>query len=578
MAIHYAQAQSFTLYGSGASAGDTSVTLVSFNQPSDGITTTALTMADFGAKGYGTLEPGSTTQEEQISWTGITTNSNGTVTLTGVKTVAFVTPYTETSGLSKSHAGGIRFVVSNTAGFYGTFANKENDEEIVGDWTFDELVTMPTGTSLDIDKGASIEYVNNVAVSGAPNASTAAKGIVQLPTQAQVDARTATGSTGASLTPTPANLRTVLMHDYAASSSGTDAYAITLTPTVTAYTTGDIYIFKADVANTGAASLNVNGLGAKTITGFNGATLKDRDITANSVNIVEYDGTNMQLVSSTGSMFVSNSGRETYGVSNAGTDTYAVTLSPVPLAYTAGMVVRFYADVGNTGGATLNVNGLGAVTLVRPSGAALSTGDITAGNVVTAVHDGTNFQISGLVPSSLTAGQASDASAQHGHAVLQVTNTATIGPTTGSQAFTYAIPAGLLSTKHGIRVRGSFNTQMSRGSGTSQSTTMNIQLDGTNVLSSVSIGGASSGTRDGEFVALIMNNASASAQTTDARLTYTAAATLGTPSTVCQTGTASVNTALSKNLVVTFSTTQGSVDGQDTTIIRNVIFDLVLAP
>lgn len=419
MSQYYCQAQPFTLFGAGASLGDTSVTLSSFN----GIDGTALAMGDFGTKGFLTLEPGSSSQEEQISFTGITTNSNGTVTLTGVKTVLFVNPYTETSGLAKSHAGATRVVISNTAGFYGGIATKSNDETITGTWTYTSTAipsynahpTFSSNTQL-IDK----KYADDLAIAGAPNASTVVQGLVQLPTQAQVDARTALGSTGAALVVTPATNRTVLMHDYVASASGTDAYAITITPAITAYTAGDVFWFKADVANTGAATLSVSGLATKTITNKNGATLLDKDITAGSFNCVMYDGTNMVLLASSGSMPLSQSGREIYAATATGNDTYVVTLSPVPLAYYPGFTVRFKVDVGNTAGATLNVNSLGATALVRPSGVALSTGDITAGNVITAVYDGTNFQVSGLVPAALTAGATSNADTLHTHSSYDV--------------------------------------------------------------------------------------------------------------------------------------------------------------
>lgn len=109
------QAQPFSLSGSGAVTGDTTITLKSFKQI-DG--TTNIAMSDFGSKGFGTLEPGNSTLEEQISFTGVTQNSNGTATLTGVKTVLFTTPFTETSGLAKTHAGSTTFIISNDSGFY----------------------------------------------------------------------------------------------------------------------------------------------------------------------------------------------------------------------------------------------------------------------------------------------------------------------------------------------------------------------------------------------------------------------------------------------------------------------------
>lgn len=82
-----------------------------------------------------------------------------------------------------------------------------------------------------------------------------------------------------------------------------------------------------------------------------------------------------------------------YAASSAGSDTYAITVSPVPNDYDTGDTYFFKADVGNTGPATLNVNSLGAKSLVKQVNTALSTGDIVAGQIVHVVYDGTNFQI-----------------------------------------------------------------------------------------------------------------------------------------------------------------------------------------
>lgn len=91
---------------------------------------------------------------------------------------------------------------------------------------------------------------------------------------------------------------------YCASVVGTDAYACNLSPAITAYTTGAHYFFKADVANTGAATLQLNGIsGPKTIKKFvNGsvADLADNDINAGEVVEVKYDGTYFQITGGVG--------------------------------------------------------------------------------------------------------------------------------------------------------------------------------------------------------------------------------------------------------------------------------------
>lgn len=89
----------------------------------------------------------------------------------------------------------------------------------------------------------------------------------------------------------------------AADAGATDDYAITLSPAITAYVTGQMFSFKANTANTGACSLNVNGLGAKTIKKLQGGIttdLVDNDIRAGQYVIVIYDGTNMQMMSQLG--------------------------------------------------------------------------------------------------------------------------------------------------------------------------------------------------------------------------------------------------------------------------------------
>lgn len=84
---------------------------------------------------------------------------------------------------------------------------------------------------------------------------------------------------------------------YAADSGGSDAYAITLSPAITAYVTGQIFLFKANTANTGAATLAVNGLSALTIKKNKDQTLADGDIKAGALVLVQYDGTDLQMLS-----------------------------------------------------------------------------------------------------------------------------------------------------------------------------------------------------------------------------------------------------------------------------------------
>lgn len=80
--------------------------------------------------------------------------------------------------------------------------------------------------------------------------------------------------------------------------------------------------------------------------------------------------------------------------SASGTNTLTVGLDPVATAYGIPMTVIFKAANNNTGSVTLNVDGLGAKSVMKASGGAivnLIAGDIVAGAFYTCRYDGTQF-------------------------------------------------------------------------------------------------------------------------------------------------------------------------------------------
>jgi hypothetical protein len=89
----------------------------------------------------------------------------------------------------------------------------------------------------------------------------------------------------------------------------------------------------------------------------------------------------------------SQSGKWIYAADSGAVNALVVTLAPVPPAYAAGMTLRIKAVNSNTGATTLNVNGLGAKSVVRRDGSALLDSDIIFGAVQDYIYDGTNFQL-----------------------------------------------------------------------------------------------------------------------------------------------------------------------------------------
>ena len=86
----------------------------------------------------------------------------------------------------------------------------------------------------------------------------------------------------------------------ATDSGSADAYAIALTPAVTAYVAGQVFHFKAANTSTGASTLNVNALGAKNIKKKNDQDIAAGDIEQNAIVSVIYDGTSFQMLSQLG--------------------------------------------------------------------------------------------------------------------------------------------------------------------------------------------------------------------------------------------------------------------------------------
>ena len=260
MSTKYIQSNTLYLSGSGVIVGATSISLTNLTDIYDNV----LTMADFGDLGYITLEP-DTSNEEAATFTGITANTNGTYTLTGVKTVLAKSPYTQTAGLVRSHQGGTKVVITDNVAFWDTFTNKANDETITGTWTFNNFPITPS----------------------TPNASTTVIGMTKL-SSAPVSAVNpiAVGDT---------DIRVPVA--YSVDAAGSDTYVITPSPAITAYAAGQEFSFKAGTANTGACTINVSGLGAKTIKKNVSSDLETGDILLNQIVTLKYDGTNMQMVS-----------------------------------------------------------------------------------------------------------------------------------------------------------------------------------------------------------------------------------------------------------------------------------------
>jgi hypothetical protein len=152
--------------------------------------------------------------------------------------------------------------------------------------------------------------------------------------------------------------------------AGTDTITATASPALTAYATGNLFTFVVAVTNTGAVTLNIDGLGAKAITRDGTTALAANDLVATEVVIVVYDGTQFQVVNPNAATNYRVSG--TLGVTGAAT-----------LSSTLGVTgaATLSSTLGVTGAATLSST-LGVTTFAAGSAAApalTTTGDTNTG-------------------------------------------------------------------------------------------------------------------------------------------------------------------------------------------------------
>ena len=105
-------------------------------------------------------------------------------------------------------------------------------------------------------------------------------------------------------------------------------------------------------------------------------------------------------LTSTGWQALNNGVPATFPTSTGSANAYVVTYSPAVATLVPGQIYPFLASFGNTGAATLTINGIGPYSLVKQGSVALASGDVPSGFALITVFDGTRFQIIGPLGNS----------------------------------------------------------------------------------------------------------------------------------------------------------------------------------
>jgi hypothetical protein len=303
-----------------------------------------LTTTDFGSLGWITINPGGA-KEEIIKFTTVTQNDDGSATLSGITRAQIgKSPY-GSGGTAYDHSAGAIIIVGNNPQIYD----------------------------------AILDYIAEVAAQGAADADETTAGLVEIATDAEAEAGTDVGGTGAPLVVPPSKILELIADQtdisYAADTGTANAYDITPDPLPGAYAVGQIFIFKATNANTGASTLEVGSLGGVPLKKNGTEALIAGDILAGQILQVVYDGTNFQVISRLNVTNNKFGGTGADGALTVSSGTTTIDLG------SAAVVVKNYTSISITGTGKVgfsNPHANGTIIILKSQGAVTLTSSDSA--------------------------------------------------------------------------------------------------------------------------------------------------------------------------------------------------------
>lgn len=160
-----------------------------------------------------------------------------------------------------------------------------------------------------------------------------------------------------------------------ATTGSSNAYVLTSGFTIPAYVSGQTFLIKPNFTNSGAATLNVDGLGTKAITKNGTTALASGDLVSGTVYTVTYDGTQFQVVGPmpgafqpldatltalaaltiTASSWIKGTGTDTFAVENASTSRTSLGLGTIATQNANSVTI--------TGGSATGLTSVSATTI-----------------------------------------------------------------------------------------------------------------------------------------------------------------------------------------------------------------------
>ena len=250
--------------------------------------------------------------------------------------------------------------------------------------------------------------------------------------------------------------------------TGTDTVVGTLTPTLTAYATGQQFSFVAAGTNTTSMTLNIDSLGVKAITRSGATALIAGDITVGKMITVIYDGTQFQTSDarvpiSTGVSGLGTGVATALGVAVTGSGSVVLSASPT----LTGTMTAATISATTVGATTVNATTVNATTGAFSgaiTGGVTATGSTTSRTLATRFADTANVKDFGAIGN----GVANDTVAIQ--AAINYMDTTYSGGIVFVPAGNYYVPGGL-TLKGGVELVGE-----GRGSTTIQAQTVDVTV------------------------------------------------------------------------------------------------------
>lgn len=209
---------------------------------------------------------------------------------------------------------------------------------------------------------------------------------------------------------------------YAADTGTANAITVSMPHTITSYTEGMGVSVKKLLANTGATTINIDGVGAKQVLTYNGSALSAGDIPAGAIAHLRYDGSSFRLIGPSQSVADSAAASATAAASSA---SFAAASAATATTQSSGAAAS--ASTATTQASAAAAAAATATTQATNAGNSATSAAASATTAGSNAADAANAAISAAA-SATTASNAATT------ATTQATNAATSASTATTQA------------------------------------------------------------------------------------------------------------------------------------------------